>query len=87
MFTSEIRTYHCTEGDTVKLTCSVYTDNIEVKWFKKNTELHHSTQMSITSQENFHMLTIKETTVTDAGPYCVKAKNVEMEIPLKVKGN
>ncbi|CAG2239836.1 unnamed protein product [Mytilus edulis] len=88
MFTSNIQIeHHCTEGDNIKLKCSVYTDNIEVKWYKENNELHECTHISITSNGNHRMLTIVETEVTDSGTYFVKAQSVVLEMSLTVKGN
>ncbi|CAC5410853.1 TTN [Mytilus coruscus] len=84
MFTLKIYTHHCTEGNKIELTCSVYTYNIEVKWYKENNELHECKNISITSNGNHRTLIIVETTATD---YFVKAKNVEMEMSLTVKGN
>lgn len=88
MFTSKIqKEHHCTEGDSIKLTCSVYTDNIKVKWYKGDNELHECTHISITSHGNHRMLTIVETEVTDSGTYFVKAQSVVLEMSLTVKGN
>lgn len=88
MFTSKIQTaHHCTEGDNINLTCSVYTDNIEVKWYKEKNELNECTHISITSNGNHRMLTIVETVVTDSGTYFVKAQSVVLEMSLTVKGN
>lgn len=86
MFTSKIHPDHCTEGDSIELSCSVYTDNIEVKWYKDDNEIHECTNISITSNGNHRMLTILETTVIDSGTYIVEAQNVVMKISLKVKG-
>ncbi|XP_063411252.1 uncharacterized protein LOC134694185 [Mytilus trossulus] len=85
MFTSTIDTQHCTEGNQLEMTCSIHTANIEVKWYKKGSELHKSSNILITSRGNQHTLTIVETTATDSGTYCVKAENVEMEFSIKVK--
>ncbi|CAC5417542.1 MYBPC1 [Mytilus coruscus] len=85
MFTPKIHMYYCTEGDSIELSCSVYTDNIEVEWYKDVNELHECTNISITSNGNHRMLTILETTVTDSGTYFVKAQNAVMKISLTVK--
>lgn len=86
MFTSTIGTQYCTEGNKIEMTCSVHTANIEVKWYKKGSELHPSSNILITSSGNQHTLTIVETTATDSGTYYVKAENVEMEFSITVKG-
>ncbi|XP_071149137.1 uncharacterized protein [Mytilus edulis] len=86
MFTSKTQIeHHCTEGDSIKLTCSVYTDNIKVKWYKDDKELNECTHISITSNGNHRMLTIVETEVIDSGTYFVKAQSVVLEMTLTVK--
>lgn len=86
MFTSTINSQHCTEGNKIKLTCSVYAPHIEVKWLKNGSELYQSNNILITSSGSQHTLTIAETTATDSGTYCVKAKNVEMKFSITVIG-
>lgn len=87
MFTAKIDTQHCTEGNKIELTCTVYTDSIEVKWYKEKDELHRSKNILITSNGNQRTLTIPKTTIPDSGTYCVKAHNVEMKMSITVKGN
>ncbi|CAG2227944.1 unnamed protein product [Mytilus edulis] len=84
VFTSKIEPHECIEGSTIQLTCSVYADNIEVKWYKEEHELQCQRYL-ITSSEHDRMLTIKNTTVGDSGMYHVKATNVQMKIPVTVK--
>ncbi|CAG2252370.1 unnamed protein product [Mytilus edulis] len=74
MFTSTIDTQQCTEGDKIELSCSVHTANIEVKWYKKDSELHQSNNILITSSGNQHTLTIVETTVKDSGHIVLRQK-------------
>ncbi|CAG2199073.1 unnamed protein product [Mytilus edulis] len=84
VFTSKIEPQECIEGNTIQLTCSVYADNIEVKWYKEEHEIQCQ-RCLITSSEHDRMLTIKNTTVGDSGMYHVKANNVQMKIPVTVK--
>lgn len=85
VFTSKIEPQECIEGNTLQLVCSVYADNIEVKWYKEEHEIQCQ-RCLITSSEHDRMLTIKNTTVGDSGMYHVKANNVQMKIPVTVKG-
>ncbi|VDI65032.1 Hypothetical predicted protein [Mytilus galloprovincialis] len=84
VFTSKIEPQECIEGNSLQLTCSVYADNIEVKWYKEEHELQCQRYL-ITSSEHDRMLTIKNTTVGDSGMYHVKAIKVQMKIPVTVK--
>ncbi|CAG2239834.1 unnamed protein product [Mytilus edulis] len=87
MFTSKIDPQICIEGNKLELTCSVYTDNIEVQWYKEKEHLHECENMLINTNKNQHMLNIVKTTIADSGKYYVKAGNVQMEIQVIVKGN
>lgn len=87
MFTSKIDPQICIEGNKLELTCSVYTDNIEVQWYKEKEHLHECENMLINTNKNQHMLTIVKTTIADSRKYYVKAGNVQMEIQVIVKGN
>ncbi|CAG2235183.1 unnamed protein product [Mytilus edulis] len=84
VFTSKIEPQECIEGNTIQLTCSVYADNIEVKWYKEEHEIQCQ-RCLITSSEHDRTLTIQNTTVGDSGMYHVKANNVQMKIPVTVK--
>lgn len=87
MFISKIDPQICVEGDTIQMTCSVYADGIEVQWYKGEQVLTESKNLLIHSYKTKRMLTIKKATVNDSGNYFVKVGNVEMEIPVTVKGN
>ncbi|XP_063412340.1 uncharacterized protein LOC134695076 isoform X2 [Mytilus trossulus] len=67
------------------MTCSVYTDKIEVTWYKDDQELPKCTNILITSKGNHRTLTILKATVPETGTYFVKAQNAEMKISLTVK--
>ncbi|CAG2250963.1 unnamed protein product [Mytilus edulis] len=85
MFTSKIDPQSCFEGNKLEMVCSVYTDNIEVQWYKEKEQLHACENMLINTNKNQHMLTIEKATIMDSGKYYVKAGNVQMEIPVIVK--
>ncbi|CAG2217722.1 TTN [Mytilus edulis] len=85
MFTSKIEPQLCIEGNKLHLACAVYTDNIEVKWYKENEQLHKCENILIRIEKYQRMLTIEKTTVADSGNYYVKAGKVEMRIPVTVK--
>ncbi|CAG2191120.1 TTN [Mytilus edulis] len=85
MFTSKIEPQLCIEGNKLHLACAVYTDNIEVKWYKENEQLHECENILIHIEKYQRMLTIEKTTVADSGNYYVKAGKVEMRIPVTVK--
>ncbi|CAG2227756.1 TTN [Mytilus edulis] len=85
MFTSKIEPQICIEGDKLHLACAVYAENIEVKWYKENEQLHKCENILIRIEKYQRMLTIEKTTVADSGNYYVKAGKVEMRIPVNVK--
>ncbi|VDI52486.1 Hypothetical predicted protein, partial [Mytilus galloprovincialis] len=85
MFTSKINPQMCIEGHKLHLACEVYADNIEVKWYKEDTQLHECENILIHKERYQRMLTIDKTTLADSGNYYVKAGKVEMCIPVTVK--
>lgn len=65
----------------------MYTDDIEVKWFKGDNERDPSETVKIEKDGFQRQLTIETARMTDAGIYCVKARNAKMEFTVTVKGD
>lgn len=87
MFISKTDPQICIEGNRLELTCSLYTDNIEIHWYKEKEKLFDCGNIAINTNKNQRMLIIEKATVEDSGIYYVKAGNVEIDIPVTVKGN
>ncbi|CAG2199546.1 unnamed protein product [Mytilus edulis] len=75
------------QSSLTELKIQLYAKYIEVKWSKEKQQLYDCAKVKINSIQTQRMLTIEKLTLADSGKYYVKAGNVEMEIPVTVKGS
>ncbi|CAC5379158.1 TTN [Mytilus coruscus] len=91
MFTSEFNPLYCIEGETLCLKCSVYSEDIDVEWFKKNPEMfkkekiNENENISIDTDGKDHAIIIKNAKLTDSGYYIIIAGNVQKQLKVTVK--
>ncbi|CAG2216048.1 OBSL1 [Mytilus edulis] len=85
MFTSEFNPVNCIEGEKFKLKCSVYSEDIFVKWLKDNTKIKQNENLSIESNGLYHCLTVLDAKLWDAGRYTMIARNVQKHITVTVQ--
>ncbi|CAC5368038.1 TTN [Mytilus coruscus] len=84
-FTSKSKSQNCIEGDNIQLSCSVFSDRLEVKWYKWKQELHECPDILITKNGFQRILTILNSTVRDSGTYYAKAGKEQTDIQVTVK--
>ncbi|CAC5399888.1 MYBPC1 [Mytilus coruscus] len=91
MFTSSFEQIYCIEGEKLLLKCSVYSDSIDVKWFKdnlkqyKHEKIERNKNISIDSDGKDHVMTIQNAKVTDSGQYIIIAGNVRKQLSVTVE--
>lgn len=86
MFTSKIDAQICIEGAKMQVACSVYADDINVKWFKEGREIHNCKNILKTRNGNQRKLIVKNVSVSALKKYSVRAENVQIDFPVTVKG-
>lgn len=93
MFTSSFEQMYCIEGEMLQLTCSVYSESVDVEWFKddsnpsKNDKIESNEHISLNRYGKDHVLTIKNAKMRDAGLYIIIAGNVRKLLSVTVEGN
>lgn len=87
MFTSDFDPIFCIEGEVLQLKCSVYADNIGVKWLKNKTEMKENEHISINWDGCNHLLTFKPALMNDSGIYSIVAGNVQKQFTVTMQGN
>ncbi|CAC5423659.1 unnamed protein product [Mytilus coruscus] len=85
MFTSDFDPIFCIEGDELQLKCSVYADNIGVKWLKNKTEIKENEHISIYWDGCNHLLTFKSAQMNDSGLYSIVAGSVQKQLSVTIQ--
>ncbi|VDH93208.1 Hypothetical predicted protein [Mytilus galloprovincialis] len=85
MYTSEFRPMKCIEGETLQLKCSVYSEDINIEWYKDDTKVKQNKNISIEIDGKDHCMTIQQAKLSDAGQYMVSAGNVEKQVTVTVE--
>lgn len=87
MFTSEFNLDSVIEGEMFELKCSVYSEDVDVKWLKNDIEIKQNGNISIEHSGRYHHLTVHSSKLNDSGQYTIVAGNAKKEITVHVKGN
>ncbi|CAC5381003.1 unnamed protein product [Mytilus coruscus] len=85
MFTSEFEPVYCIEGGTLQLKCTVYSETINVHWFKGDIEIKETENMHIIWADKTHLITFKHAKVSDSGQYWIVAGKVQKQLEVTVQ--
>ncbi|CAC5387918.1 unnamed protein product [Mytilus coruscus] len=85
MFTSEFEPVYCIEGGTLQLKCTVYSETIDVHWFKGDMEIKENENIHIIWADKTHLITFKHAKVSDSGQYCIVAGKVQKQLEVTVQ--
>ncbi|XP_052090203.1 uncharacterized protein LOC127726788 [Mytilus californianus] len=85
MFTSKFNhSIKCIEGGKLQLKCSVYTEDVFVKWSKDEAKIKQNENISIEIDGKDHCLTIQQAKLSEAGQYMMVAGNVRKQVTVNV---
>lgn len=87
MFTSEFNPIKCIEGEMLQLKCSVYSDDINVEWFKDDAKIKQNESISIEIDGKDHFMKVKNAKLSDAGQYVMVAGNVQKQLTVTIEGS
>ncbi|CAC5390652.1 unnamed protein product [Mytilus coruscus] len=85
MFTSEFDPVYCIEGGILQLKCTVYSETIDVHWFKGDMEIKENENMHIIWADKTHLITFKHAKVSDSGQYWIVAGKVQKQLEVTVQ--
>ncbi|XP_052093481.1 uncharacterized protein LOC127729668 isoform X1 [Mytilus californianus] len=85
MFTLECTDTTCIEGDNLELKFSLFSDKIDVRWFKDGNEVERNDNILFDRDGRDHTLTVPHASMSDAGHYSITAGNVQKQVKVIVK--
>ena len=86
-FTVDLSSVEVTENEDATFTCELSKPNVDVTWFVKGNKVKPDKKFEIDSQDYTYMLTIKNTSLADAGEVSIVAGDCKSTAQLVVKGS